>query len=183
MKTQALQVGRRFVILTFPCAVAVAAIGDRASAQSGAATRDVYVFPNDRVAASIRVPPTWNPNSHEDGVDGASPDRRTFFDVSILRGADRSKELQRILLYFQDAWKHPPDLASKSESAAQIKDIATRRVSYALGRDSVGGSLVIDFGTLRNGDLLILQQWGVLTPESPNVRALARILSTLNWKT
>jgi hypothetical protein len=176
------QAGRRSVIFALPCALVALAAGDGAKAQSATGAGTVYEFPNDRAAASIRVPDAWNPNSHEDGVDGASPDRRTFFDISILRGADRAKELQRILDYFKDTSRHPPDLASRSESAGQVRDVATSRASYALGRNSAGGSLVIDFATLRGRDLLILQQWGNLTPESPNARALARILSTVNWK-
>ncbi|MFM9975372.1 MAG: hypothetical protein ACKVON_12470 [Beijerinckiaceae bacterium] len=182
MKTQETQIGRRFVIFALPFAVAVVSISERAKAQSTSGDGAVYEFPNDKTVASIRVPDAWNPNSHEDGVDGASPDRRTFFDISILRGADRTKELQRILLYFKDTSRHPPDLASRTESARQIKDVATGQLTYALGRNGVGGSLVIDFATLRNGELLIVQQWGALGAESPNVRAMARIMATLNWK-
>lgn len=180
MKPQAPQVGRRFVILALPCTLALAAMSGHAVAQS--ATGTVYEFPNDRPVASIRVPNAWNPNNHEDGVDGASSDRRTFFDISILRGADATKELQRILLYFKDTSRHPPDLASRAESVGQIRDLTSRRLSYALGRNGAGGSLVIDFVMLRNGDLLVLQQWGALAPDSPNARALARIIATLNLR-
>ncbi len=169
-------------MLALPCAVALLASGEHAAAQSAKASGTAYSFPDRKPVATIRVPTEWNPHPHEDGIDGASPDSRTFFDISILQGTNETKELERILLYLKDTSKHPPDTASRTESVGKIKEETTRRFRYDLGRGGAGGAVIIDFAKRGNGDLLVVQQWGDLAPDRPNARSLERVMATLSWK-
>ena len=143
------------------------------------ALAESYPIPMDKVAATISVPDSWNPNSSDLGLDAVSPDNKLFFSIYVAADEDEKGVLRGAATIAANGDVMKIDLDSVKEATVRIGKIMTSEYAFAMSIDGRPGTLAINLAPLKTGGYLQIIRWGDIQSAGQNASGVNRIFNTL----
>ncbi|MFN3721099.1 MAG: histidine kinase [Rhizobium rhizophilum] len=137
-----------------------------------------FTFPADEPAATVEIPDDWQPTETDYGIEGNSPDARTYISFDIAGAEDMDQVMTDVFAFLEENGV-TADPASQKESTDQLNGMSFQTIDWK-GTDKDGPvSIGVGIIGLSDEKIAIVTYWASTETEAENLPEVGKILATL----